>query len=110
YLGVRNRKHLLASLLLTSAAIAVPAMAHEAKPAEPRATLSAEASSEVGQDTVEITLSAELSGASQTEVAEALNKRLESAMQQAKGQKGIEARSGSYRIWPMTDRDGKISQ
>src|SRR5690606_16367292 len=98
YPGVRNRKHLLAGLLLASAVLVQPVLAHETESAEPRASLSAEASSEVGQDTVDITLAAELSGASQTEVAEALNQRLESVMKQAKGQQGIEARSGSYRI------------
>ena len=113
YLGVRNRKHLVAGLLLAASVVALPAAAEQARhdgPAEPRATLSAQAASEVGQDTVEITLSAELSGASQTAVAEALNQRLESVMKQAKGQKGIEARSGAYRIWPSTDQDGKISE
>lgn len=110
YRGVLNRKHLLASLLLAGSVAALPVLAREAEPAEPRATLSAEASSEVGQDTVEITLSAELAGASQTEVAEALNQRLDSVMKQAKGHQGIEARSGSYRIWPTTGRDGKIAE
>ena len=113
YPRVPNRKHLMAGLLLASAVVALPAGAQQAKRAgadKPRATLQAQASSEVGQDTVEITLSAELSGASQTEVAEALNQRLDSVMKQAKGQKGIEARSGAYRIWPTTDRDGKISE
>lgn len=110
YRGVRNRKQLLAGLSLVLASVAMPALAHEAEAGEPRATLSAEASSEVAQDTVEITLAAELSGASQTEVADALNQRLDSVMKQAKGHQGIEARSGSYRIWPTTDREGKIAE
>ena len=110
YRGVRNRKQLLAGLSLVLASVAMPALAHEAEADEPRATLSAEASSEVAQDTVEITLAAELSGASQTEVADALNQRLDSVMKQAKGHQGIEARSGSYRIWPTTDREGKIAE
>ncbi len=110
YRGVLKRKQLLAGLSFVLAVSALPALAHEAEPAEPRASLSAEASSEVGQDRVEITLAAELSGDSQTEVAEALNKRLDSVMKRAKGHEGIEARSGSYRIWPTTDRDGKIAE
>ncbi|MGB3276478.1 MAG: SIMPL domain-containing protein [Castellaniella sp.] len=111
YRGVRNRKQLLVGSLLALSVLALPALAHEAhEPAEPRASLSAEASSEVGQDTVEITLAAELSGKSQTQVAETLNQRLDSVMKQAKGHEGIEARSGSYRIWPTTDRDGKIAE
>ena len=94
YRGVRNRKQLLAGLSLVLASVAMPALAHEAEADEPRATLSAEASSEVAQDTVEITLAAELSGASQTEVADALNQRLDSVMKQAKGHQGIEAAAG----------------
>lgn len=110
YRGVRNRKQLLAGLWLVLAAAALPAAAHETGSDEPQASLSAEASSEIGQDTVEITLAADLSGASQPEVAEALNQRLDSVMKQAKGHQGIEARSGSYRIWPTNDRDGKIAE
>ncbi|MGA0584038.1 MAG: SIMPL domain-containing protein [Castellaniella sp.] len=110
YRGVRNRKQLLAGLWLVLVAAALPAAAHETGSDEPRASLSAEASSEIGQDTVEITLAADLSGASQSGVAEALNQRLDSVMKQAKGHQGIEARSGSYRIWPTNDREGKIAE
>ena len=110
YRGVQNRKQLLAGLSLALAAVAMPAAAHEAGSDEPRASLSAEASAEIAQDAVEITLAADLAGASQSEVAEALNQRLESVMKQAKGHQGIEARSGSYRIWPTNDRDGKIAE
>src|SRR5690606_36002644 len=42
--------------------------------------------------------------------AEALNTRLDAVMQQAKGHDGIEARSGSDRIWPSTGQDGKIAE
>ncbi|MFA7476018.1 MAG: hypothetical protein WCY95_09485, partial [Castellaniella sp.] len=72
YRGVQNRKQLLAGLSLALAAVAMPAAAHEAGSDEPRASLSAEASAEIAQDAVEITLAADLAGASQSEVAEAL--------------------------------------
>jgi len=108
--STQSRGTLLAGLLLALMAVATPTLAHDSDRAEPQATLSAEASAEVEQDTVQVTLAAELTGATQAQVADALNARLDSVMRQAKGQQGIEARSGSYRIWPMSDRDGKISE
>lgn len=84
---------------------------HEAvQTADPQATLSAQASAEVPQDTVQVTLAAEVADASQAKVSEQLNTRLDSVMKQARGHAGIEVRSGSYRIWPMNDRDGQISE
>lgn len=76
----------------------------------PQASLHAQASAEVAQDTVQIVLAADLRADTQTAAAEALNTRLDAVMQQAKGQEGIEARSGSYRIWPSTGQDGKIAE
>jgi predicted secreted protein len=74
----------------------------------PQATLSAQASSVVPQDTVQIILATEVTEATQTAVAEALNEVLEATMKDAKGHEGIEARSGSYRIWPSTRRDSDV--
>src|SRR3546814_7883360 len=51
----------------------------------PQAQLQAEASAEIAQDTVKITLASEISDASQTAVASALSKTLEDVMKQAKG-------------------------
>jgi len=99
-----------AALALAPAAQAAPEASPDAHHGYPRATLSAQASAEVMQDTVEITLAAELADASQARVSEQLNARLSSVMKQAKGHEGIEARSGNYRIWPTTDRDGRISE
>src|SRR3546814_20499003 len=75
----------------------------------PQAQLQAEASAEIAQDTVKITLASEISDASQTAVASALSKTLEDVMKQAKGPAKIKVSSGNYRIWPMSDKDGKIS-
>ncbi|WP_323018410.1 SIMPL domain-containing protein [Castellaniella sp.] len=76
----------------------------------PQATLSAQASAQVQQDTVQVTLAAEISGASQAIVSDQLNARLDAVMKQAKGHDGIDVRSGSYRLWPMNDQDGRISE
>ncbi|CAM5194176.1 Putative secreted protein OS=Castellaniella defragrans OX=75697 GN=HNR28_002662 PE=4 SV=1 [Castellaniella defragrans] len=103
--------------LATATAMAAPAMqpaeplaAHAAQPSEPEATLSAQAGVEVAQDRVRITLAAELSGPTQEQVSQKLNERLQATMKQAKGHEGIDVQSGSYRIWPMNDRDGKVSE
>ena len=77
---------------------------------EPRATLTAQATSEVAQDQVTITLAAEVSGASQEKVSQALNQRLQDARKQAGSPAGVTLQSGAYRIWAMNDRDGKLSE
>ncbi|WP_269499864.1 SIMPL domain-containing protein [Castellaniella sp. S9] len=108
---------LLPALILAGAALgaAAPAAAHGDGPDGrrdhgPRASLHAQASSEVAQDTVRIMLAADLRADTQTDAAEALNTRLDTVMQQAKGHEGIEVRSGGYRIWPSTGQDGKIAE
>ncbi|KAA0890568.1 SIMPL domain-containing protein [Pusillimonas sp. ANT_WB101] len=75
----------------------------------PQATLQAEAASEVAHDTVRITLATEVSEATQAAVAQALTQTLDKVMKQAKGNAKVKAFSGDYRVWPMNDKDGKIS-
>src|SRR3546814_650179 len=58
---------------------------------------------------VRITLASELTGTSQTAVAQDLNNLLDSVMKDAKKSSKVKASSGNYRIWPVTDKDGKIS-
>jgi predicted secreted protein len=115
YLSSMKRNCLFALALsasLGAALAAAPARAHE--PARhhdkwPQASLQAEAAAEVSQDTVRITLATEISDASQAAVAQALNKTLDEVMQKAKGHERIKASSGNYRVWPMNDKDGKIT-
>jgi predicted secreted protein len=115
YLSKQNGKWLLVLVLCAaSAGIAAPAFAHDAGEHRhhqkwPQAQLQAEAVTEVSQDTVTITLATEISDASQAAVASALSKTLEEVMKKAKGHDKIKATSGNYRIWPMSDKDGKIS-
>uniref|UniRef100_UPI00333EF1B2 SIMPL domain-containing protein n=1 Tax=Castellaniella defragrans TaxID=75697 RepID=UPI00333EF1B2 len=110
-------KVLLALALAAGTAVGVPALAAAQgdRPAgqrmqAPRASLHAQASSKVTQDTVRIVLAADLRADTQVEAARALNARLDAAMKQAKGRDGIEARSGGYQIWSSTGRDGKIAE
>ncbi|MER1966954.1 SIMPL domain-containing protein [Castellaniella sp. GW247-6E4] len=108
---------LLPALILAGAAlgVSVPVAAHGDGPDgrrahAPRASLHAQASSEIAQDTVQIVLAADLRADTQEAAAEGLNTRLDAVMRQAKDQKGVEARSGSYRIWPSSGQDGKIAE
>ncbi|UYO94474.1 SIMPL domain-containing protein [Pollutimonas sp. M17] len=115
YLSKQNGKWLLAlTLCAASAGFAATAGAHDAggdrhEGKWPQAQLQAEAVAEVAQDTVTITLASEISDDSQAAVASALSKTLDEVMKQAKGHENIKATSGNYRIWPMNDKDGKIS-
>lgn len=77
---------------------------------QPQATLSAQAAAEVAQDQVTITLAAEVSGKTQEQVSQALNQRLQDALKQAGHPAGVAVHNGAYRIWPMNDRDGKLSE
>jgi len=115
YLSRQNGKRLLA-LSFFAAAVALAPLAHSKEEGRrarhenwPQATLQAQASAQVAHDTVRITLASEVSDASQTAVADTLSKTLDEVMQQAKGHEGIKVTSGNYHIWPMNDKDGKIS-
>jgi predicted secreted protein len=79
----------------------------------PQASLNAEASAVIAQDTVIITLAAELSDPSQAKINSSLTKVLDSVMQEAKAaakdNAKIKVSSGNYRLWPFHDKNGKIS-
>jgi len=72
-------------------------------------SLSAEASAEVPQDTVNITLFYEQQAPDASSLTTTLNQRADAALRQAKGVDGVTARSGSFTVYPSTDRDGRIS-
>lgn len=78
---------------------------------EPRLSLQAEAVSEVPQDKIDITLAAELEGADQADVSKRLTQLSNDGLTQLRGKagQGVTVRSGAYRVWPNTDRDGKIT-
>jgi predicted secreted protein len=72
-------------------------------------SLNAQASSEVPQDVVNITLFYEQEASDPSALTTSLNQRADAALRQAKGVSGVTARTGSFSIYPSTDRDGRIS-
>lgn len=87
---------------------ATPAAAESARSA-PELTLQASASSEVKQDTVRITLSAEVEANDQASVGKRLTAALDDVVKRARGAKNVEVRSGGYNVWPNTNSKGKIT-
>ncbi len=87
------------------------ARAQEIMQAQPAGVLSlnAQASVEVPQDVVNITLFYEQEAGDPSALTSALNERADAALRQAKGVSGVTARTGSFSIYPSTDRDGRIS-
>lgn len=80
----------------------------------PQASLNAQASAPISQDTVKITLATEISDVSQAKAASRLSKTLDSVMKQVKDtdkvkNATIKVTSGNYQLWPLNDKDGKIS-
>jgi predicted secreted protein len=72
-------------------------------------SLTAQASADVQQDVVNITLFYEQEAQDPASLTDALNQRADAALKQAKGVAGVSARTGSFSIYPSTDRDGRIS-
>lgn len=72
-------------------------------------SLSAQASREVPQDTVDITLFYEQEAPDAASLTAALNQHAEKALAQAKGVSDVQARTGTFSIYPNTDRNGRIS-
>ena len=72
-------------------------------------SLSAQSSVQVPQDVVNITLFYEQEAADPSSLTNTLNQRAEAALREAKGVDGVTAKSGSFTVYPSTDRDGKIS-
>ncbi|GGD56641.1 hypothetical protein GCM10010985_07990 [Caballeronia grimmiae] len=72
-------------------------------------SLSAQASTQVPQDVVTITLFYEQEAADPSSLTTTLNQRAEAALREAKGVDGVTAKSGAFSVYPSTDRDGKIS-
>ncbi|TKC83019.1 DUF541 domain-containing protein [Trinickia terrae] len=72
-------------------------------------SLSAQASTEVPQDVVDITLFYEQEAKDPASLTDVLNQHADAALKQAKGIAGVTARTGSFSIYPSTGRDGRIS-
>lgn len=116
YLSGQNRKRLFALALSVGAStMTLPVLAQQEGDDEPKggkwpqASLRAEASEQIAQDTVRITLASEVSDATQSAVAKSLSKTLQSVMDDAKGDAKVKVSSGNYHVWPMNNEKGKIS-
>lgn len=72
-------------------------------------SLSAQASDEVPQDVIDITLFYEKQASDAASLTDALNQHADAALKQAKGVQGVTAHTGTFTVYPTTDRDGKIS-
>ncbi|KOF54913.1 MULTISPECIES: SIMPL domain-containing protein [unclassified Achromobacter] len=75
----------------------------------PEMTLQAMASSEVKQDTVRITLSAEVDAPDQPAAGKKLTAALDDVAKRARETKGVDVRTGGFHVWPNTNNKGKIS-
>ena len=112
----KNTARAVALALFCAAPVALtltPSLAHAqgVMQAQPAGVLSlnAQASAEIPQDVVDITLFYEQEASDPSELTATLNQRADSALQKARGVSGVTARTGSFSIFPSTDRDGRIS-
>ncbi|CAB3739824.1 SIMPL domain-containing protein [Achromobacter kerstersii] len=85
-----------------------PAATESSTNRSPEMTLQATASSEVKQDTVRISLSAEVEAPDQPAAGKKLTAALDDAVKRARDTKGVEVRTGGYNVWPNTNSKGKI--
>lgn len=109
----------LGAACATVAALSAAPLAHAQTPAPaatevaasraPELTLQAMASSEVKQDTVRISLSAEVEAQDQPAAGKKLTAALDDVVKRARDVKGVEVRTGGYNVWPNTSSKGKIS-
>ncbi|WP_179401604.1 SIMPL domain-containing protein [Burkholderia guangdongensis] len=107
------------ALSLAAVAVAVALVAPVATHAQemnPRAwqpsgvlSLSAQASTDVPEDVIHITMFYEEEAKDPGSLTAHLNQRADAALSQAKGVAGVTARTGAFAVYPSTDRDGKIS-
>ncbi len=84
-----------------------PAAAESAANRSPELTLQATASSEVKQDTVRISLSAETEAADQPTAGKKLTEMLDDVAKRARDTKGVDVRTGSFNVWPNSTSSSK---
>lgn len=100
----------LAQPVFAQAPTSVPA-SESAANRSPELTLQATASSEVKQDTVRISLSAETEAADQLTAGKKLTEMLDDVAKRARDTKGVDVRTGSFNVWPnsISNSKGKTS-
>ncbi|MGE5523375.1 MAG: SIMPL domain-containing protein [Rhodospirillaceae bacterium] len=72
-------------------------------------TIEAHASAEVPLDVATITLVTEMESRNPAELAQRINETLDGTLKAAKAESRVSARSGGYRTFPTTDREGRIT-
>jgi predicted secreted protein len=124
-LPARHAAALAAAVITSALAIVVAPAAHAqsaaaetAAPAKadgspgrarsPQMTLQANASDQVKQDTVVITISANVEAADQSTAGKKLSAALDDLMKRAKDAAGVEVRTGGYSVWPNNNDKGKL--
>ncbi len=86
-----------------------PAAAEPAANRSPELTLQAMASSEVKQDTVRISLSAEVEAPDQPAAGKKLTAVLDDVVGRARENKDVEVRTSGFNVWPNMSNKGKIA-
>jgi len=84
----------------------------QAEPAMPRVgvlTLEAQAGAEVPLDVATIALVTETEGKDAAQLAQRVNQTLDETMKEAKSETRVAARSGGYRTFPVTDKEGRVA-
>ncbi|VVE43994.1 periplasmic or secreted protein [Pandoraea aquatica] len=105
------RKSLAAALLIATAANAAYAQSGDESTRQVSGVLGLEANAtkEVEQDTVHITMSAQEQGPDAATVSRNLTQKANKAMSVAKSQSAVDVHTGNVSLYPTTNRDGKIT-
>jgi predicted secreted protein len=72
-------------------------------------SLNAQASAQVPQDVVDITLFYEQEATDPSALTATLNQRADAALREARGTSDVSARTGAFSIYPTNDRDGHLT-
>lgn len=96
------RRALLIALLLPLAALA-----DDERPLFNLVSLSAQAEREVPNDLLAAVLAAEAEGADPARLAREVNQKMQRALDLAKAERAVRARSGAYQTWPVSEK-GRI--
>lgn len=97
----------MAQPVFAQAQAPAPSTAEATANRSPELTLQATASSEVKQDTVRISLSAETEAADQPTAGKKLTEMLDDVAKRARDTKGVEVRTGSFNVWPNSTSSSK---
>lgn len=107
------KRSMIAVLLFSAVTLGAHAQPQpQPQPAPPRAgvlTIDAQASAEVPLDVATVTLVAEGEHKDAAALAQRINQTLEETLKEAKAESRVSARSGGYRTFPATDREGRIT-